>query len=434
MLATMTLDITLSLLAIILLLAFSAFFAGSETALTAVSKARMHHLANEGSRRARQVNYLIGDRERLIGALLLGNTFVNILASAIATSIAIALFDDGGVAVATFVMTFVILIFAEVLPKTLAIARTDRMALTVAYSVRVFVVLLTPILRAVQFFVWGVLKIFGLSQQDTIPVLTATEEIRGAIDLHHQEGAVEREHRDMLGGILDLAELKIADVMVHRKNMEVLDGAAPAEEIVEAVLSSKHTRFPIYRDDPENIVGVLHVRDLLRVLMERRGSLENFEIMALASEPWFVPDATTLEEQLKAFRDRREHFALVVDEYGVLQGLVTMEDILEEIFGNIAEEHDQTVPEGIRPQADGSFNVDGWTPIRDLNRELQWSLPDDKATTIAGLVINEARAIPEVGQVFSFYGFKFEILRRQRNQIMALRITPPPKEVEDDSG
>jgi Mg2+/Co2+ transporter CorB len=432
----MTLDITLSLLAIALLLVFSAFFAGSETALTAVSKARMHHLANEGSRRARQVNYLIGDRERLIGALLLGNTFVNILASAIATSVALALFDEGGVAIATFVMTFVILIFAEVLPKTLAIARTDRMALAVAYSVRVFVALLTPILRAVQFVVWGVLKVFGLRQEENLPVLTAQEEIRGAIDLHHQEGTVEREHRDMLGGILDLAELKIADVMVHRKNMEVLDGAAPPEEIVETVLSSAHTRFPIYRDDPENIVGVLHVRDLLRMLMERRGSLENFDVMALASEPWFVPDATTLEEQLKAFRDRREHFALVVDEYGVLQGLITMEDILEEIFGNIAEEHDQTAPEGIRPQADGSFNVDGWTPIRDLNRELQWNLPDESATTIAGLVINEARAIPEVGQVFSFYGFKFEILRRQRNQIMALRVTPPPppREEEDDSG
>lgn len=430
----MTLDITLSLLAIAILLVFSAFFAGSETALTAVSKARMHHLANEGSPRAKQVNYLIGDRERLIGALLLGNTFVNILASALATSVALALFDEGGVAIATFAMTAVILIFAEVLPKTIAIARTDRMALAVAYSVRVFVALVTPILRAVQFVVWGVLKIFGVRQQEAIPVLTATEEIRGAIDLHHQEGTVEREHRDMLGGILDLAELKIADVMVHRKNMEVLDGAAPAEEIVEAVLSSPHTRFPIYRGDPENIVGVLHVRDLLRVLMERRGSLENFDVTSLASEPWFVPDATTLEEQLQAFRDRREHFALVVDEYGVLQGLVTMEDILEEIFGNIAEEHDQTVPEGVRPQADGSFNVDGWIPVRDVNRELEWSLPDDKATTIAGLVINEARAIPEVGQVFSFYGFKFEILRRQRNQIMALRITPPPKEVEDDSG
>jgi Mg2+/Co2+ transporter CorB len=181
-------------------------------------------------------------------------------------------------------------------------------------------------------------------------------------------------------------------------------------------------------------VGVLHVKDLLRTMMERGGSLENMDIMGLASEPWFVPETTTLEEQLQAFRNRREHFALVVDEYGVLQGLVTLEDILEVIFGYIAEEHDQHTPDGIRPQADGSYNVDGWTPIRDLNRELHWNLPDDIATTIAGLVIHEARVIPDVGQVFSFFGFKFEILRRQRNQIMALRITPPNRESEDDSG
>ena len=430
----MTLNLTLSLIAILLLLAISGFFAGSETALTAVSKARMYHLANEGSRRAKQVNALIADRERLIGAVLLANTFVNILASALATSVSLQLFTEGGVVIATVAMTIFILIFAEVLPKTLAIARTDRMALAVAFPLRLFVVLFAPIVSAVQFIVWRLLRLFGLRQIEGEPVLTAQEEIRGAIDLHHYEGTVEREHRDMLGGILDLAELKVADVMVHRKNMEILDGGASPEEIVARVLSSAHTRFPIWRDDPENIVGVLHVKDLLRTMMERQCSLKDIDILALASEPWFVPNTSTLEEQLRAFRDRREHFALVVDEYGVLQGLVTLEDILEEIFGSIAEEHDQNVPEGIRPQADGSYNVDGWTPIRELNRELHWNLPDETATTIAGLVIHEARIIPEAGQLFSFYGFKFEILRRQRNQIMALRITPPKPEPVDDSG
>ena len=424
----MTFNLGLSFVVIFTLLVMSGFFAGSETALTAVSKARMHHLANEGSWGAKQVNYLIGDRERLIGALLLGNTFVNILASALATSVSLMLFPKGGIAIVTLAMTAIILIFAEVLPKTLAIARTDRMALALAFPVRILVALLAPIVATVQFFVWRVLRLFGMRQANGKPVLTAQEEIRGAIDLHHQEGTVEREHRDMLGGILDLADLHIADVMVHRKNMEILDGGASQEEIVAHVLTSAHTRFPIWRDDPENIVGVLHVRDLLRAMMERHGSPKGLDIMALASEPWFVPVTTTLEEQLRAFRDRREHFALVVDEYGVLRGLVTLEDILEEIFGDIAEERDQHVPEGIRPQADGSYNVDGWTPVRDLNRELQWDLPDESATTIAGLVIHEARIIPEAGQVFSFYGFKFEILRRQRNQIMALRITPPKRE------
>ena len=430
----MTLNITLSLIGIVLLIGISGFFAGSETALTAVSKGSMHHLAGEGSWRARQVTYLIGNRERLIGALLLGNTFVNILASALATEVALQIFDEGGIAIATVTMTAVILIFAEVLPKTLAIARTDQMALQVAVPVRLFVALLGPIVSTVQFVVWRLLWLFGLREGTGQPVLTAQEEIRGAVELHHQEGGVEREHRDMIGGILDLADLQVSDVMVHRKNMEILDGGASAEDIMANVLSSAHTRFPIYRDDPQNVVGVLHVKDLVRIMMERQGALNDLDIPALASEPWFVPETTTLEEQLRAFRDRHEHFALVVDEYGVLQGLVTLEDILEEIFGNIAEEHDLHIPEGIRPQADGSYNVDGWIPIRDLNREFEWNLPDENATTIAGLVIHEARVIPEVGQVFSFFGYKFEILRRQRNQIVALRVTPLKREPVDDTG
>ena len=431
----MTLDLTLSLLAIAALLAMSAFFSASETALTAVSKARMHHLANEGSAAAKQVNRLIGERERMIGAVLLGNTFINIFASALATSVAISIFPEDGVVIATIGMTITILIFSEVLPKTLAIARTDRIALGVAYPLRLAIVLLGPVVGAVQFVVWRLLKLFGLRDSVGKPVLTAHEEIRGAIDLHHQEGTVEREHRDMLGGILDLAELRVADIMIHRKNMEVIDGGDPVEEIVERIIASSHTRFPVYRDDPENIVGVLNAKDLLRTLIQQRGSLKNIDIMALATQPWFVPDTTTLQEQLDAFRERRGHFALVVDEYGVLQGLVTLEDILEEIFGGLAEEHKQSSSsDGIRKQADGSYNIDGWISIRDLNRELEWSLPDEEATTIAGLVIHEARVIPEVGHVFSFYGFKFEVLRRQRNQIMALRITPPRQMDEDRSG
>ena len=423
----MTLNISLSILGIFVLLLLSAFFAGSETALTAVSKARMHHLASEGSWAARQVNHLISNREKLIGALLLGNTFVNIAASVLATSTFISLFPKNAIAIITLGMTFIILIFAEVLPKTVAIARTDRAALAMAFPVRMIVTVFGPIVSAVQWIVWLVLRLFGLSHAGEKPAMTAQEEIRGAIELHHQEGTVEREHRDMLGGILDLADLHVADVMVHRKNMEVLEGAAEPEEIISRMMNSSHSRFPIWRDAPENIVGVLHVKDVLRVMLERKVSPRDVDVMALASEPWFVPDTTTLEEQLRAFLDRREHFALVVDEYGTLQGLITLEDILEEIVGDIAEEHNVHVPENIRPQADGSYNVDGWTPVRDLNRELAWHLPDDLATTVAGLVIHEARIIPEVGQVFSFFGFKFEILRRQRNQIMALRITPPSR-------
>jgi Mg2+/Co2+ transporter CorB len=302
--------------------------------------------------------------------------------------------------------------------------------LTVAALVRLIVSLLAPIVSAVRWMVWRVLNLFGIRADKEAPVLSAREEIRGAIELHHQEGGVEREHAEMLGGILDLADLQLADVIVHRKNMEMLDGNASPEEVVQQVLSSGHTRFPIWRNDPENIVGVLHLKVLVRTLMERKGSLKGLDIVSLAAEPWYVPDTTTLKEQLNAFRERREHFAFVVDEYGVLQGLVTLEDILEEVFGKIPEGRQPPGTEHLGPQADGSFNVDGQMPIRELNRQLNWALPGDTATTIAGLVISEAHVIPDVGQVFSFYGFKFEILRRQRNQITALRIVPPPPELE----
>jgi len=420
----MTFDLAISCAAIVALLVASAFFSGSETALTAVSKARMHALANDGSQRARRVSDLIVNRERLIGALLLGNNFVNILASALATSVMLSLFGDAGVALATLAMTAVILVFAEVLPKTFAITRTDRMALAIAPAVSLITALLAPIVGTVQFIVWRVLWLFGVREDTSIPVLSAHEEIRGAIHLHHLEGTVEREHRNMLGGILDLRELEVGDVMVHRKSMEMIDADAPAADIMEQVLSSVHTRFPLWRKEPDNIVGTLHAKDLLHELSKRRGSIAGLDISTIAAKPWFVPETTSLEDQLRAFRERRTHFALVVDEYGALQGLVTLEDILEEIFGDIADEHDLVPAAGIRPQADGSYNVDGWTPIREINRALDWNLPDEDATTIAGLVIHEARTIPDVGQVFAFHGFKFEVLRRQRNQIMAVRITP----------
>jgi Mg2+/Co2+ transporter CorB len=409
---------------IVLLLVCGAFFSGSETALTAVSRGRMHQLEKDGSRAARNVNRLVADRERLIGALLLGNTFVNILASSIATMVLESHFGSRTVFVTTIVMTVLILIFVEVLPKTLAIARTDRFALAVAIPVRLVVIVLAPVVNAVQFLVWRVLALFGVRQQD-VEEVQAHEEIRGTVDLHHIEGAVEREHRDMIGGILDLRELHIGDVMIHRKNLVSIDAALPPQKILDAVLESKHTRVPLWREQPENIIGVLHTKDIVRVVIERKGSVAGVDVVQLATKPWFVPETTTLEEQLNAFREQRTHFALVVDEYGVLQGLITLDDILAQIFGNIPDEHEELGRPDVRRRPDGSFLIDGTVPIRELNRDLDWDLPDDEATTIAGLVIHEARTIPDAGQRFAFFGYQFEILRRQRNQITALRVIPP---------
>ncbi len=412
---------------IALLLIVSAFFSGSETALTAVSRGRMHQLEKDGSRAARNVNRLVADREKLIGALLLGNTFINILASSLATQLLETRFGPRAVAVTTAVMTVTILVFAEVLPKTLAIARTDRFALAVAGPLRRVVSILAPIAAAVQWLVWRVLFLFGVEPREDETTEAVHEEIRGAIALHHREGGVEREHRDMIGGILDLRKLTVADVMMHRTHMTSVDADLPARDIVAAVIDSQHTRVPLWRGEPENIIGILHTKHLALALVEHKGDLAACNVVGLATPPWFVPDTTTLEEQLDAFREQRTHFALVVDEYGALQGLVTLEDILAEIFGELPDEHQIVERPDVRRRPDGSYLIDGTVTIRDINRELEWNLPDEGATTIAGLVIQESQTIPEPGQRFAFFGYKFEVLRRQRNQITALRVTPPSK-------
>jgi Mg2+/Co2+ transporter CorB len=419
---------TVAIGGIVLLLLVSGFFSGSETALTAVSRGLMHQLEKEGSRRARDVNALLSDREGLIGAILLGNTFINILISSLATSFLQETFGARTVVVTTVALTVLILVFAEVMPKTIAIARTDRFALTAAYILRPVVSVLAPIVRAVQAFVWWVLRLFGMrGRREPEAVLPPHEDIRGTVALHHIEGTVEREHRDMIGGILDLRELTVHDAMTHRKSMAVIDADKPAAQLLDAIIAADHTRIPVWRETPDNIVGVVNTKDVVRELVRRRGVLKDFNLEPLLAQPWFVPETMTLEEQLSAFRERRSHFALVVDEYGTLQGLITLGDILEEIFGDIPDEYAKVEPSDIRPQADGSYLIDGTLPIRELNRELDWNLPDDEATTIAGLVIHEARAIPDVGQRFAFHGYTFEILRRHRNQITALRVTPPAR-------
>jgi Mg2+/Co2+ transporter CorB len=419
---------------IAILLAISAFFSGSETALTAVSRGRMHQLEKDGSRAAANVNRLVANREKMIGSVLLGNTFINILASSLMTS---ALEDKLGpraVAATTALMTVIILVFAEVLPKTLAIARTDRFALFVALPLRLVVSVLAPIVGAVQWLVWRVLTPFGVGTEEEPGTEEAHEDIRGSVELHHREGNVEREHRNMIGGVLDLVELRVGDVMVHRTNMDSLDADLPGNELLRGIIASHHSRVPLWRGEPENIIGVVAAKHLALALVEQRGNVDAIDIAALATPPWYVPDTTTLEEQLESFRAHKSHFALVVDEYGALQGLVTLDDILEEIFGDIPDEYEANIRPDVRRRPDGSYLVDGTVTVRDLNRELDWDLPEEDATTVAGLVIAQSGTIPDAGQRFAFFGYIFEIMRRQRNQITALRIVPPIKANEIQGG
>ncbi|MHA1598120.1 MAG: HlyC/CorC family transporter [Alphaproteobacteria bacterium] len=411
--------------AIFILLLLSAFFSGSETALTAASRPLMHHMELKGNRRAGVVNRLHAKRERLIGAILLGNNLVNILASALATSVLISLYGEPGVVYATLGMTLLVLIFAEILPKTYAIHHANRTSLAIAPLVNVLVRLLSPITGSINFLVRGILKLFGVDYRADEAYVSSAAELRGAIDLHDGEAATARHEKAMLSSILDLAEVRVGEIMIHRKDVTMVNVDQPTEQIVEEVLSSPFTRIPLWRDQPDNIICVLHVKALFGAVRASRGSLKDLadiDVIRLSAKPWFVPEQTTLFDQLQAFRSRREHFAMVIDEYGSLMGIVTLEDILEEIVGDISDEHDIVMP-GVIPGGDGSYVVNGGVTIRDLNRRLNWNLPDEEAATVAGLVLHDSRRIPEVGQVFRFHGLKFEILQRQRQQITSIRIT-----------
>src|ERR1700749_4717434 len=397
---------------VIACLLISAFFSASETALTGASRASMLRLSKQGSSEAAFVSRLFAMRERMIGALLLGNNIANIGASALATGIFTAWFGDVGVLYATGVMTVMVVIFAEVLPKTIAINAPDRVSLLVARPMTLMVYLLGPLLTVIE----AVVRV----------LMTALRIKGGAVDLLHHEGKVEKQDRDMFGGLLDLRELQVSDVMVHRTEMVMINADMPAEELVREVLATEFTRIPLWREKPENIVGVLHAKDLLRAIRAADGDTSRIDVSTIMLPPWFVPEMRPVSEQLKAFRRRKTHFALVVDEYGEVEGMVTLEDILEEIVGDISDEHDVVVA-GVRAQPDGSVVVDGSVPIRDLNRAMDWHLPDDEATTVAGLVIHEARSIPEPGQSFTFHGFRFPVMRRERNRLVALRIVPVPR-------
>jgi len=417
--------------AIAALLFLSAFFSGSETALTAASRGKLRAQADKGSRGAQRALDITDDNERLIGSVLLGNNLVNILAASLATALFTRLFGESGVALATLVMTLLVLIFAEVLPKTYAITNPESAAAHVSPIIRLVILIFSPIVSAVRWLVRGMLWMFGVRIDPDSQILAVREEIAGAITLGHHEGAVLKEDRDRLLGALDLNDRDVEEIMLHRSQIEMIDVDLPAQEMLETVLQSAHTRLPLYRGDPENIIGVVHAKDLLRAMYarsvdtsERDDAFDGFDVMDVAMKPYFVPETTTLDDQMRQFLRRHTHFALVVDEYGALQGLITLEDILEEIVGEITDEFDTDDALPIRRTDGGDWIVDGAMTIRDLNRATDWTLPDDEAITVAGLVIHEAQMIPAVGQVFSFHDFRFEVASKVANRLTKLKIRP----------
>ena len=410
----------ISLGIVLCLLMFSAFFSGSETALTAASRARILQAEKDGDKRAGLVGRLLNMRARLLGGILLGNNFVNILASSIMAGLMLNIVGDGGIIYATIITTALILIFAEVLPKTYALSQPDKMALNVARPISLVVKLLAPIVAIVQTIVNMTLRLFGVDTSGS--AYTAFDEIRGAVDLGHQDGEMAKSERDRLIGALELGELTVEEVMIHRKNISMVDASSAPEEIVKEVLASGHTRLPLWEGDQDNVIGILHAKDILMALSKTDGDISSISPRKIAREPWFVPETTSVVQQLRAFQLKREHFCLVVDEYGALMGVLTLEDIIEEIVGDIQDEYDAELPE-LKRLKSGAINARGDLPIRDLNRALHWDLPDDEAVTLAGLVIHAAQTIPEQGQTFAFYGYRFHILERVRNQIVRIKVS-----------
>ena len=415
------------------LLVLSAFFSGSETALTAASRGKLRTNADKGDRGAHRALRLTEDSERLIGSVLLGNNLVNILATSLATALFTRVFGESGVALATLIMTALVLVFAEVLPKTYAITNSETAASKVSAPITLVVVLLAPVVSAVRWLVRVFLRLFGVKTDPDSNVLAVREEIAGALHIGHSEGVVEKEDRDRILGALDLSERTVDEIMLHRSGIEMIDADSDPQDILKQCLESNHTRLPVFRNDPENIIGVIHAKDLLRAvdsLLRGPKSAENgidaFKVTDVTMPPYFVPETTTLDDQMRQFLRRHTHFALVVDEYGALQGLITLEDILEEIVGEITDEFDASEDHPVIASEGQTVTVDGSTTIRDLNRAMDWNLPDDEANTIAGLVLHEAQTIPEEGMVFSFHGFRFEVAQRQDNRLTLLKIRALP--------
>ena len=421
-------------IAIVLCLLFSAFFSSSETAITALSRARLFRLVSDGSRRAKLVSRMRKNKESLIGSILIGNNAVNIALTALVTTLTIHVLGDGSVWLTSVLLTMIVVIFCEILPKTYAIQHSERMALALAPLLYVIVWVISPVARAIQWGIRSTLGLFGVDITRPNTLISATDVVRGTIELHHMEGDMVKQDKDMLGSILDLNDVEVRHITIHRTYVDAIDIDTQAEQIIQQALAKGHSRLPVYQDDPDNIIGILHVKDLIQAISMHGTNLEIQQIRGLFQEPWFVPESTKLRDQLLAFRDQRKHIACVVDEYGTWQGIVTLEDIIEEIVGNIEDEHDERSSSKVVSAGDGVYYVAGDMPIRDLNRELDWDLDDDESATIAGLVLEHAKAIPPRGTEIMIGGYRMTVIDKQATHIKRVRMERVVDEEEEFEG
>ena len=433
---------TLNLLLAAFLLAANAFYVAAEFALVKARGFRVKAMVDQRRFGARMIQRIMEDLEAYLACCQLGITMASLGLGWVGEPTVAALlepvlrplgFTESALHFTSFITGFLVfsalhIVVGEQVPKTLAIRQPEPVSQWIAYPLYLSYLAFYPLNWLLNNASRGILSLMGVKESPQHEVLTGVE-LEGLVGESAEHGKIESGEAEYLQNVFRFGELAVSDVMVHRTAMMMINADLPPEDLVREVLATEYTRIPLWREKPENIVGVLHAKDLLRAIRLAEGEISQIDVGAIARPPWFVPEMRPLSEQLKAFRRRKTHFALVVDEYGEVEGMVTLEDILEEIVGDISDEHDVAVA-GVRAQPDGSVVVDGSVPIRDLNRAMEWQLPADDATTIAGLVIHEARSIPDRGQSFTFHGFRFRVLKRERNRITALRIVPLPREME----
>lgn len=414
-------------LLLIILLILSFYFSGTETAMTAVSKPQLYDLEKRGNWRAQKINELKKDSSSLLGTLLFGNNVVNIALTALSTGLMIDMFGDKyGILIATFGVSFIVLVFSEILPKTYAINNALSFSLRSVPVLSFIVVCFAPFVKALNALSEVIIRLLPGSDQKKITADTVKAEIRGTLLIPTDDVSINQE-KGMLKSVLDLSDVTVEDIMVHRSQLVSLNAELPLSDIFDFVSRSPFSRIPLWRGVPDNIIGVLHSKALLKLMNAYYNGKTKVSVNDYLTKSWFVLNTTSLLDQLHAFKRRREHFALVVDEYGVIEGLVTLEDILEEIVGDISDENDsleQSVLQVTQTDA-GGYRVDGNATIRDINRHFKWELSDEHAATLAGYILYEAERIPSVGETFAIDGFSFTIVQKDKNRLSVIDILPP---------
>ena len=404
--------------AIVGMLCISSIISATETAITASSPGLIQKLKAEGNKRADLLLGILKIKEKVISTLLIGNNLANIICTTIATSLFIEfLGDDVGTLVSSIVMSLVIIIFSEVIPKAIAVAKPENIAIAITPIVIILLKILQPINIILAYFVKVFCFVFRINLQHKI---SAEDEVRGVIEHHMYEGNVVKDDRDMLGGILDIRNMVVSDIMIHRSNIVAIDINTNPKEIISSVLASPHSRIPFWENNQDNIIGILHIKDLISMMYDKKEK-NKIDIRKLLNSPYFIPDNALVINQLKTFREGQTHLACVVDEYGALQGILTLEDILEEIVGQIHDEHDSSENKVVK-KSDTEYMIDGTMSVRDLNRELNWTIPETDSTTIAGFIIDKMQKIPDRGEYLIENNLKMIVRKKFENRIKTIQV------------